>query len=93
MGHEHGLVKLKPEPQATLGHLLGPGLDWLLMAGYGWLLAYGQGRQITTPDTVQLIIIDLLHFLAMFLEVLVIVLTLCVLALVKLICCLPALSL
>ena len=47
MGHEHGLVKLKPRPQATLGHLLGPGLAWLLMAGYGWLLAYGPGRQIT----------------------------------------------
>ena len=35
----------------------------------------------STPVTVQLIIIDLLHFLFIVLEVLVIVLTLCVLAL------------
>ena len=47
MGHQHGLEKSKPEPQATLGHLLGLGLAWLLMAGYGWLLAYGPGWQIT----------------------------------------------
>ena len=35
----------------------------------------------STPATVQLIIIDLLHFLFIVLEVLVIVLTLCVFAL------------
>ena len=54
MGHEHGLVKSKPEPQATLGHLLGPGLAWLLMAGYGWLLPYGPGWQITSLVPVSL---------------------------------------
>ena len=41
----------------------------------------------STPATVQLIIIDLLHFLIIVLEVLVIVLTLCVLELSSVICC------
>ena len=41
----------------------------------------------STPDTVQLIIIDLLHSLVILLEVLVIVLTLCVQALLIVIRC------
>ena len=43
----------------------------------------------STFVTVQLITIDLLHFLFIVLEVLVIVLTLCVLALLIVIRCLP----
>ena len=39
----------------------------------------------STPDTVQLIIIDLLHFIVILLEVLVIALALCVLALLSVI--------
>ena len=38
---ESGFSKLKPGPQATLGHPFGSGLAWLLMAGFGWLLAHG----------------------------------------------------
>ena len=41
----------------------------------------------STLATVQLIIIDLLHFLIIVLEVLVILLTLCVLELSSVICC------
>ena len=47
----------------------------------------------STLTTVQLIIIDLLHFLFIVLEVLVIVLTLCVFALLIVICHLQELSL
>ena len=47
----------------------------------------------STPVTVQLIIIDLLHFLFIVLEVLVILLTLCVFALLIVICRLQELSL
>ena len=50
---ESGLLKLKPGPQATLGHPLGSGLAWLLTAGFGWLSAHGPGREITSHVAYQ----------------------------------------
>ena len=48
---ESGFPKLKPGPQATLGHPLGSGLAWLLVAGFGWLPAHGPGREVTNFKT------------------------------------------